>query len=567
MVADGVIVGGGRVRPTAVVLGALLAVLVGILRPGTASAHIGESFLNVPGVAGSWRGTPYKKWVKAEAQYWKQSDFSIFGNRSNQRAFRRGRMFYSGPDAPHTGASTLALAIDKHDRALPKLMEQCAKKVHFAELGYAEPSQRVRSLAEYGPRPPEMPEYYEYKLKNAVFSDCPVVADAPEQAIVISFDDIEWVNYHDQGDGVAIKPQPAVLEPIKSSGTTKSFVVSWFAVANDVSDDQCPQMNSDPTEDDYYALMSKEEADKRRAEVAGKGISYENGQMGLRGPHQLNVCLLPGIVRDPGQIAPQTKFARGLNLDGNDGKSAPPAGIRAHKNYVTEDGRTGIDNQLFTVMGCMKGYLGHKGFLMQYSNEQRRNGRISMLVQISGIDDERNDDSVDVTLLYSQDPMAKDATGTRILSNYTFRVSDLPEYTPYFTRLHGRIVNGVVVTDPVGRLQINPGMDPELTLYNAALRLQFMPDGSLKGVVGGYQDWRRLAELNSNSNSEHLYGFQCPALYGALKRSADGLRDPVTGEFNGISSAYDIEAVPAFIPPAQYATFVTQAEAHDQTVP
>ena len=41
------------------------------------------------------------------------------------------------------------------------------------------------------------------------------------------------------------------------TGSTKSFVVSWFAVAHDISDDQCPQMNVKPSEEEYYALMSK----------------------------------------------------------------------------------------------------------------------------------------------------------------------------------------------------------------------------------------------------------------------------------------------------------------------
>jgi hypothetical protein len=48
-------------------------------------------------------------------------------------------------------------------------------------------------------------------------------------------------------------------------------------------------------------------------------------------------------------------------------------------------------------------------------------------------------------------------------------------------------------------------------------------------------------------------------MYNAFKRAADGLKDPVTGECNGVSSAYDIEGIPAFIPPAQQKAFLTQA--------
>jgi hypothetical protein len=34
-----------------------------------------------------------------------------------------------------------------------------------------------------------------------------------------------------------------------------------------------------------------------------------------------------------------------------------------------------------------------------------------------------------------------------------------------------------------------------------------------------------------------------------MKRAADGLQDPVTGEFTGISAAFEIEGVSAFLPP------------------
>ena len=100
---------------------------------------------------------------------------------------------------------------------------------------------------------------------------------------------------------------------------------------------------------------------------------------------------------------PQTKLARGLDLDGNDGSGKPPPGICKHKNYAAEDGRTGIDNQLYTVQGCNTGYMGHRGFYTQYANEQRRNGLLTTVVQISGIDDEKNDDRVYVTILHGEE--------------------------------------------------------------------------------------------------------------------------------------------------------------------
>ena len=73
--------------------------------------------------------------------------------------------------------------------------------------------------------------------------------------------------------------------------------------------------------------------------------------------------------------------------------------------------------------------------------------------------------------------------------------------------------------------------------------------------------------VNANSTAESYYGFQCPAMYNAFKRLADGLKDPDTGEYDGVSSAYDVEGVPAFVVPARDKSVVAQAEVHSPTAP
>ena len=73
-------------------------------------------------------------------------------------------------------------------------------------------------------------------------------------------------------------------------------------------------------------------------------------------------------------------------------------------------------------------------------NELRRAGGLSILVEVSGIDDERNDDEVAVSLYYSLDPMRRDGTSKSILPDFTFRISESEEYTQSFARFRGRIV-------------------------------------------------------------------------------------------------------------------------------
>lgn len=51
--------------------------------------------------------------------------------------------------------------------------------------------------------------------------------------------------------------------------------------------------------------------------------------------------------------------------------------------------------------------------------------------------------------------------------------------------------------------------------------------------------------------SEGQFGFQQPAVYQALKRNADGLYDPATGKYHGISTAYELDGIPAFLTSAE----------------
>ncbi|MBW8785584.1 MAG: hypothetical protein JF593_13265 [Novosphingobium sp.] len=296
--------------------------------------------------------------------------------------------------------------------------------------------------------------------------------------------------------------------------------------------------------------MPADKAAALRRELEGKG-GVGPDRMPYRGPDEMDVALLPGIVADPGHALPKADVVEGFDLDGDDGSGAPPKGTRKHVNFVSPDGRRGIDNQLFTVEGCVEG-LRRKGFLPMIFNEGRASGRPTALVEISGIDDERNDSDVWVTVLYSGDELRRSPAKV-VLPDYTYRVSDNPALTQDFARFHGRIVDGVLITDPIPQLHVHEVTGIETTFFRPRLRLEFLPDGRMKGIIGGYIDWRKrvVFQIYRASDYENTVGLQMPAIYNAMKRAADGLQDPVTGEFNGISAAFDIEGVAGFIPPTQ----------------
>lgn len=519
-------------------LASVTAVASACAAAAPAQAYIGISFLEVPGIVGGWKGESYRNWVRLEANYWGKP------KPSPPLFLRQNRTRFSAPLAPKSGAGALTVSLTKGSPGYAGLMDQCRRKALLPELSFAESSDRARPPAELGRRPSDIPEYYEYTLRGVTLS-CPEAEGAPEQALVLAFQDIQWRNF--SGEDRQLSTAPAKLPSAAKSGRSLAYVVTWFVSANSVKPDQCPVFSAGPTEADYYAYKTPEQAAAEKAERAPKGgimASFITGALAWRGPGGLNAALLPGIVPDPGQPAPQAAPDRGFDLDGKNGRSG-----------------SAIDNRFFSVDGCIKGF-GPKGILTVTTIEGRRNGEISMMVLISGIDDEKNDDRVDVTLFYSPDPMIKSASGKDILPGYTFRVSRDPERTPYFKRLRARIIDGVVVTEPTDVIEIDKGRDIA-RFHDGRMRLELGPNRTLKGVVGGYQDWRSIANYwGALTIFEAGMGYKVPGVYNALRRSADGLKDPVTGEYNGISSVFDIEGVQAFIPPEEERALLSSGVAY-----
>ncbi|MCW1401035.1 hypothetical protein OKA06_01350 [Novosphingobium sp. MW5] len=308
-------------------------------------------------------------------------------------------------------------------------------------------------------------------------------------------------------------------------------------------------MNRKPTQDEYYALMSPQRAAEQKAALASKG-GANTVVLPYRGPGEMNVILMPGIVADPGHVAPVADVVRGFDLDGHDGTGAFPASTRPHVNYVSPDGRKGIDNQLFAVQGCVAGWR-RSGFLPMIGNELRRAGGLSILLDVSGVDNWQNDDKVTVTLLFSADPIRRDGTSKIVLPDFTFRVNPNPEFAQSFARFDAKIVNGVLTTSVRDQVRMHEGPATTWSLSKARMRIEFPEDGSIKAVMGGYRDWRKYiaSAFFQASDYENTISFNAPGMYNAIRRAADGLKDPITGEFTGISAAYEMEGVPAFIPP------------------
>jgi hypothetical protein len=115
----------------------------------------------------------------------------------------------------------------------------------------------------------------------------------------------------------------------------------------------------------------------------------------------------------------------------------------------------------------------------------------------------------------------------------------------------------VITTEVLPVWTYNPGQGPATDLYRTRFRLEPRPDGSVKGTIGGYADYRNRGY---GGYGEGLFNFQTPAVYYAMKRNADGLYDPATGEYHGLSMAYEVDTVPAFLTPVDPGTIAGPAD-------
>jgi hypothetical protein len=171
------------------------------------------------------------------------------------------------------------------------------------------------------------------------------------------------------------------------------------------------------------------------------------------------------------------------------------------------------------------------------------------LIDVSGVeagaDGAVKDGDVTIGIYRATGPITRNAAGEP-QADLTFKVEDNPRVTNV---VHGRIRNGVIISDP---FEFNMIQDPfgvtEYHFKDTHLRLALKPDGSLQGVLGGYEPWKTLYTsfaLGGSVNELNL-SVDVPGIYYALRRQADAYPDE-TGRNAYISASYWVEAVPAFV--------------------
>ncbi|WP_373078198.1 hypothetical protein [Zhongshania sp.] len=336
----------------------------------------------------------------------------------------------------------------------------------------------------------------------------------------------------------------AGLKRTAAEGKKLGFVVTYFYYAMEQGETACPK-GVWPITSTKEFLATKPPAEQQRL-LQAENRKELFRRMIERGPNGENVCAEPLSAPDPQMYTLAGDRNDGLDLDGKTKDSAITDYTCPHKQYTDSQGRKGIDNQLGRVLACVNG-LREKGTLVPYFTQAMRNGMWSMLIEISDVDNVKNDSSVRVDIYAGNENMVKNPSGEVMAG-----ASLSPKIDPHLHRqFAGRIVNGVLETDVIADLfvpDIMTNRRPAFKIERPRLELKLLEDGTATGFLGGYISQNQyIAPSSADAEGELFTGLDCHAMYYAVHTYADGDRDPVTGKCSTLSTAFRIEAVPAFI--------------------
>ncbi|MDX2224322.1 MAG: hypothetical protein SFV21_16345 [Rhodospirillaceae bacterium] len=332
-----------------------------------------------------------------------------------------------------------------------------------------------------------------------------------------------------------------------SPGRLGFVIESWkTAIYETEYMEECPEGVAIGNDEIWFNGLSREQK-----ELATKGGTLQvldlprRPQSYLRGPNGEDVCWSPTSVVDPPMRIVGGRYSYGLNLDGNTDGAATPKTC-AHENFVGVDGTPGVDNQLYRLMGCVYGYR-DKGYLEHHANRERQDeSKGIILIDVSGVDDARNDDAVSVTFYLSATNLHFDTLG-RIVPYASYEAVR----GRYGQTVPGRIVDGVIETQTGDMTLPIYGNDAatDMVFKDFSIRIEPSEDGTrAAGMWAGYHPvdsfWDHIVKVQHNAP---VGQYDCPAMFVAAHELADGYPDPVTGQCTALSSAFHFEAVAAFV--------------------
>jgi hypothetical protein len=352
---------------------------------------------------------------------------------------------------------------------------------------------------------------------------------------------------------------PAVAEttpqslPAPPASGVMGFVVESFTPPVVFDKAACPNGPVLRLRDAYLTTLPEAEAARLKLEENKKEWD-QRWQTYAFGPNGANVCTNPDMFDRPVQRTVESPNAWGLDLDGGKGEDTC-----SHEEFTSPTGERGIDNQEYRAMGCTLEWRGVDGVSNDQTTGMKQfhvSGEWTQVILLRGVNSLVNDPDVEVVYANTPDRPALDTQG-KWLRGGSFVVSN--KFPRERNVMHGRIVNGVLTTDPTdiklvgtwgqGGARDLRGIRAKFDYRRARLRLTFQPDGSLKGMLGGYRpaDDVILSGMLGGAGTALVAGHDCASELKTLRTLADGIKDPRTGKCSGVSSAEQISAIPAFV--------------------
>lgn len=360
---------------------------------------------------------------------------------------------------------------------------------------------------------------------------------------------------------------PELQEEIVRGGQA-GFVATEFAYAlgpNAKDSTACPAGMTGGVRALIEGLRKRPEG-QRRPEENPQTFERRLSQTVNTAPDGHNLCLNPEAgAPDPNwrMVTGSNLRLGGIDLDGRGTAGGKAAASCGQKDFLGTDGKPGIDNQFYRVVGCMTGFQSSgagNGF-----QTEMLTGSWGILIALGKVDSLTNDPDIEVTISANADPVQLSAD-RKPLAFATYAVDRDPRYRAV-TR--GRIVGGVLTIDPADvRLHnVVNGAYTDRVLRDARLRLVVNPDGSLEGHLAGFTPVDAMydvqfgarsartakgdlaperARLNTSMGRAGALGYSCHGAYHALRQAADGHPD-ATGRCTSISTQYRIRLIPAFV--------------------
>ncbi len=330
----------------------------------------------------------------------------------------------------------------------------------------------------------------------------------------------------------------------------RTWVVSWFTQALHSVEGDCPKgynpLIAEAYRRDLVAVGTPPAEVEKVLEGMNRNDPYSVERLVNRGRingKPVNAYTNPDAVPTPPQLVSEGKYAYGFNLDGKG--AASPLGFED-----PETGEKGVNNQYARVTGCLLGSRAAPPIRPLYWELTWRTMRdaIPAWVITATIDNEQTGEAT-ITIDKSLDHPKLDTNGEAKL-DVTYRIDPDSRWHNVY---QAKFKDGAFTVES-GNLALkgDPYMIAVLQLHTLHMRFKVKDDGSLEGIIGGYEPWEDINFMYASRGytSESMVGVDMVTMYKALRDHADADPDPVTGRNKSISVAYHVEGARAFAVPA-----------------